>query len=333
MLKTTRFILAAALVGAFYSSPLSAQKQETKADCVDCGSGCTSPDCAQKCAEGQKTASQTMAKQNSAKIKAVSIQAASAKKAKAAKILPISIQGMTCKACVAKVTKALKAAGAENVKVCLKSGLASVVPQKGSKAADLVKAVSAAGFKAKRVPVTAYALSVKGMTCGACASKVEKALSAFPAAYKVKVDLKKGRAVVMGPKGYLKPETLTKAVNALKFKASPLPTTMHCLDLNALGNPKDLASQLKAMEGVITAKVFAKMKHACVLTIDDKATNAAFTKTFGKAVRPACNAKSAKSACSAKSAKSSCGDCPSGKSECLDCDKGTKVKGSCNNKN
>jgi copper chaperone CopZ len=310
----SQIFLAAAFSGAFFLNPVSAQKASPKPDCVDCGSGCTSPDCADKCAEGEKALSQKGAK----------IKAASAKVPTRAMLLPISIKGMTCNSCVSKVTKALKDAGAKDVKVFLKSGLASVVPGKDAKPSALVQAVSKAGFKAQRVPVTVFALSVKGMTCESCASKVEKALKAFPAAYKVKVDVKKGRAIVVGPKGFLKPESLAKAVSATKFAATPLPTTMHCLDLKALGNTRGIGKQLKSIDGVLTAKIFSKAAHACVLTLDNDATTAAFEKTFGKAVRPACSAKTA------KASKSACDDCASGKSECLDCDEGSsKAKGSC----
>lgn len=300
----SRFILAAAFTGAFFINPVSAQKGSPKADCVDCGSGCTSPECSKKCDMKGEAVSQ----------KAATAQVASVKSAKTAKLLPISIKGMTCKSCVSKVSKALKEAGAQEVRVSLESGLASVVPAKNSNPRDLVQAVTKAGFKAQVVPVAVYALSVEGMTCQACASKVSKALSSFPAAYKVKVDVQKGRAVVMGPKGFLKPENLAKAVNATKFKARPLATTTHCLDLKALGKHENLAKELKTMDGVLSAKIFSKFGHACVTTLADKETSAAFAKTFGKAVRPACTGKS----CDA--------------SKKTDCDAASKAKGSCSSK-
>lgn len=62
----------------------------------------------------------------------------------------LSVQGMTCDGCAARVREALQAVeGVISVKVELKEGEAEVHAKKGLDPQELVEAVEKAGFKAK----------------------------------------------------------------------------------------------------------------------------------------------------------------------------------------
>jgi copper chaperone len=82
----------------------------------------------------------------------------------------VSIDGMKCKECVAKVEKALKGVkGVQDVKVSLENKNAEVMLASNSKVTsdELVKAVSDAGFKASSGKATAAAKKgAKKETCG-----------------------------------------------------------------------------------------------------------------------------------------------------------------------
>ena len=64
----------------------------------------------------------------------------------------LSVKGMTCPACSAKVDHALKQVpGVKTAQVDLKSGQATVVADRQVKSAQLVDAVQKAGFQAEAV--------------------------------------------------------------------------------------------------------------------------------------------------------------------------------------
>ena len=63
-------------------------------------------------------------------------------------------------------------------------------------------------------------LSVRGMTCADCTSKVEAALKAVPGVTKAEVSLEKNEAMVTYEKGKTTPEALVKAVEKAGFKCA-----------------------------------------------------------------------------------------------------------------
>ncbi|GIW26244.1 heavy metal translocating P-type ATPase [Meiothermus sp.] len=111
------------------------------------------------------------------------------------KELQIGVQGMTCAACVNRVERGLKKAeGVELAQVNLATEQASVVydPEKTSPAA-LVEQVREAGY----TPVVAeVAFGVTGMTCAACAARVERALKKLDGVLEASVNLATERATV-----------------------------------------------------------------------------------------------------------------------------------------
>ena len=107
--------------------------------------------------------------------------------------LQLPIRGMTCAACASRVEAALKdAPGVSNATVNLALETASVVAE-GTSPAALVQRVAQAGYA---VPTQKHTFAVQGMTCSACAARVEKALAAEPGVVEVHVNLALERATV-----------------------------------------------------------------------------------------------------------------------------------------
>ena len=63
-------------------------------------------------------------------------------------------------------------------------------------------------------------INIQGMSCDHCVARVEEALNQLDGMKKVKVNLKKGQAVVKYDEQVLNEETLLSTVNDLGFKAS-----------------------------------------------------------------------------------------------------------------
>ncbi|TLG79621.1 copper chaperone CopZ [Vagococcus zengguangii] len=63
-------------------------------------------------------------------------------------------------------------------------------------------------------------INIEGMSCNHCVARVEEALAPLEGMKKVKVNLKKGQAVVKYDEQLLNETTLVSTVNDLGFKAS-----------------------------------------------------------------------------------------------------------------
>ncbi len=109
--------------------------------------------------------------------------------------LDLAIEGMTCAACVSRLETALKRTpGVLGADVNLALERASVtLDEDATNAAVLAEAVAHAGFHARTEERT---FEVRGMTCGACAARVETVLGGAPGVVDVEVNLALERAVV-----------------------------------------------------------------------------------------------------------------------------------------
>src|SRR5579871_788912 len=123
-------------------------------------------------------------------------------------VLPI--EGMTCATCAGRVEKALRALPGVQAAVNLSSEQADVQfdPTRATPTA-LAEAVARAGYD---VPHETRDLAISGMTCAACAGRVEKALSSVPGVTRAQVNLASEKASVDGISGILKPVELIAAV-------------------------------------------------------------------------------------------------------------------------
>ena len=142
----------------------------------------------------------------------------------------LSVTGMVCDACPSKVQDALsKVAGvSEVVSVSTDTNTAVVKVPRGKVATDvLVKAIeSIEGHSFSAAPIEEVTLSVTGMVCDACPSKVQDALSKVAGVSEVvSVSTDTNTAVVKVPRGKVATDVLVKAIESIEghsFSAAPI---------------------------------------------------------------------------------------------------------------
>ena len=127
---------------------------------------------------------------------------------------------MTCAACVARVERALrKTPGVIDATVFLAAERAVVeVERSALSVAGLAGAVADAGFAVGRDTVS---LPVQGMTCSACANRVEQALRRVAGVFDAQVNLALERADVTFARRCASPERLAEAVDQAGYRALP----------------------------------------------------------------------------------------------------------------
>ncbi len=131
--------------------------------------------------------------------------------------LSVPIEGMSCAACATRVEKALRAvAGVEEAAVNLALERAEVQLAPGTDPGPVLEAVERAGYK---VPEARLRLVIHGMTCAACATRVEKALRAVPGVIEASVNLALERAEVRAPEGAVEIGDLLDAVRRAGYEA------------------------------------------------------------------------------------------------------------------
>ncbi|SIT90899.1 Cu+-exporting ATPase [Yoonia rosea] len=166
--------------------------------------------------------------------------------------LTLQISKLSCGSCVARAENALRAVeGVNEVVVNLASESAVVGFDSPATPARVTEALAAAGYPAIAEQVT---LDISGMTCGSCAARVEKALSAAPAVTDVSVNLASETALVKFLAGATTPQAVAKASTDAGYPA-------HVHDLSA---PKvdHKAAEMAALRrhlmiaAVLTAPVF-----------------------------------------------------------------------------
>jgi Cu+-exporting ATPase len=108
--------------------------------------------------------------------------------------IELRIEGMTCASCVSRVEKALaKVPGVETASVNLATESASVSASNQVDLATLRGAVEKAGYSVREDQAS---LSIEGMTCASCVSRVEKALRKLPEVTFAEVNLATEKAEV-----------------------------------------------------------------------------------------------------------------------------------------
>ena len=102
-----------------------------------------------------------------------------------------------------RVEQAALKAGCQSAKVNVNAG--RLLASADGNARDVERAVTAEGYACEAVDVTndgALLLKVEGMSCAACSSKVERALSEVPGVLRADVSVATHRArVVLAPEG------------------------------------------------------------------------------------------------------------------------------------
>ena len=124
--------------------------------------------------------------------------------------IELPVHGMTCASCVQRVEDALvELDGVHAAEVNLATNRASVQVDAEVHASELVKVVESAGYE---VPTTTSTLTVQGMTCATCVSRVADALENVEGVIEAEVNLATNRATVTHPPGSVNAAALRTAV-------------------------------------------------------------------------------------------------------------------------
>ena len=165
-------------------------------------------------------------------------------------VLSVEIDAMTCAACVGRVERALGAvqgvAGAE-VNLATRGARVRLGPEAGPETARRVAgALQAAGYPA--VPAR-FTLGITGMTCAACAARLERALAAVPGVLAAQVGLADGRA----------------RVTALSADAAPLIAAVEAEGYGA--RPAEAEGAQADRAGAEVARLGRRLRSAALLTL------------------------------------------------------------------
>lgn len=134
--------------------------------------------------------------------------------------IQLPIDGMTCGACSSRLSRVLnKMSGVIDARVNLATNDAIVeIDSEQLTATDITTAVAKSGFS---VPDATWMLSVQGMTCAACSSRLERVLKRLPGVTKASVNLATEQAEVVAPAGVVDYISLILAVKKAGFDATP----------------------------------------------------------------------------------------------------------------
>jgi Cu+-exporting ATPase len=129
----------------------------------------------------------------------------------------LPVQGMTCGACAVRLEKALKrATGIDQASVnfALERAAIDFEPSQ-TDITTISDVIGKAGFSVSR---NQYAIPVSGMTCSACAGRVEKALNKVPGVVEASVNVALERADITTIDGGVKLEQLAEAVEKAGYR-------------------------------------------------------------------------------------------------------------------
>ncbi len=144
---------------------------------------------------------------------------------RASAVAEFDIRGMTCAACSTRVEKALaRVPGVTRATVNLATEKATVESDADVTPDTLVAAVDQAGYTALPLAAGSAELAIGGMTCAACANRVEKALTRVPGVSAASVNLATEKASV-NLRAPLTGDTLDQLVAAVVkagYEATPV---------------------------------------------------------------------------------------------------------------
>src|SRR3990172_10890011 len=131
--------------------------------------------------------------------------------------LDLPVEGMTCAACALRVERSLnKLPGVmANVNFAAESARVTVQPGATSSAA-VVEAIRKTGYS---VPDQVAEFTIRGMTCAACAARIEKALNKLEGV-RAAVNFASEAARVRYVPGLATPEQLAEAIRKAGYEAS-----------------------------------------------------------------------------------------------------------------
>ncbi|MGY4688329.1 heavy metal translocating P-type ATPase [Salibacterium sp. K-3] len=132
----------------------------------------------------------------------------------------LSISGMTCAACANRIEKGLnKIEGVENASVNLAMERSNVTyDPKQTGPADFEEKIEKLGYEVEHEKTE---FDVTGMTCAACAARIEKKLNKLPGVAEANVNLAMESASVEYTPGMVSEEDMTQAVDRLGYALHP----------------------------------------------------------------------------------------------------------------
>ncbi len=166
----------------------------------------------------------------------------------------LKIGGMTCQACVKRVEKAVgKIKGVSEGNVNLATEKLSLKYDEDSVSLDEIKkSVLDAGYTIEdEKKINSVTLSIEGMTCQSCVSRIEKKTKELPGVEKISINLATEKAVVEYQKNELKISEIVKFIDELGYKAVKEETAK---DFDAEKKQKELKNEWNKF---ITAVIFA----------------------------------------------------------------------------
>lgn len=130
----------------------------------------------------------------------------------------LTIEGMSCASCTARVERVLKAIpGVTDANANFATGEAAVQFSSPATPDDMAQRLAAAGFPAKLHEIT---LEVEGMTCGACTGRVERIMSSQPHVAQARANLATRRVHIRAWEP-LPSNALAAILTRAGFSASP----------------------------------------------------------------------------------------------------------------
>ncbi|WP_029419969.1 heavy metal translocating P-type ATPase [Alicyclobacillus macrosporangiidus] len=134
------------------------------------------------------------------------------------KEITLPVEGMTCAACAARIEKNVaKLPGVQQVNVNLASERARVVLDASTPWTEVVARIEKTGYS---VPVRELDLNITGMTCAACAARIEKVVGRLDAVRSVHVNLASERAHVTYVPGVIDEHDLIRAIEKAGYGAT-----------------------------------------------------------------------------------------------------------------
>ncbi|ALN80878.1 heavy metal translocating P-type ATPase [Lysobacter antibioticus] len=173
--------------------------------------------------------------------------------------LRFGIAGMTCGSCVARVEKALLAVpGVDRASVNLATETAELGSATAVSPAEIERAVAAAGYS---IATREMVLELRGMNCGSCVGRIEKALSAVTGVVAASVNLATERATVKVFDG-VEPAALIEAVERAGYAAA-LPVAASSDDDHGDGGTPQAASRAETATAP-TAAMSRETRHLLI---------------------------------------------------------------------
>lgn len=131
------------------------------------------------------------------------------------------VEGMTCAGCAARLEKALlRSTGVQKAEVNFANTSARVeFEAESTNPAQLAQVIDNAGFN---VPTQTRQLNISGMTCAACATRLEKALKRRPQILDASVNFASETASVTVPLDAVSDTALIEMIEAAGFSAQPV---------------------------------------------------------------------------------------------------------------